>query len=66
MNVHLLIRGERPVSPTGHHRAALTLATSVTYIPRNLYADRRQTLEAGVLTVKSRNPEAQVRNMLDI
>ena len=61
INVHLMIRGERPSSvPTGHHRAALKLASSVTYVARGLYADRRRTLEAGVKAVQDRDPGAKV------
>ena len=39
MRAHLLVRGERPAVPTGHHLIARMFG-EVTYVPRSEYADR--------------------------
>eukprot|EP00887_Chlorella_sp_A99_P002469 scaffold10.g2469.t1 len=45
---HLLVRGERPEVPTGHHLYARMLAHHVEYVSRAAYADRGGMLAAYV------------------
>ncbi|KAL4427332.1 hypothetical protein ABPG77_003241 [Micractinium sp. CCAP 211/92] len=54
---HLLVRGERPAVPTGHHLYARMLAHRLEYIPRAEYADRG-AMFAGYLERLQREHEA--------
>lgn len=56
---HLLVRGERPAVPTGHHLYARMLAHRLEYVPRSEYADRG-AMFAGYLERLQREHEAGV------
>jgi 1-aminocyclopropane-1-carboxylate deaminase/D-cysteine desulfhydrase-like pyridoxal-dependent ACC family enzyme len=46
MRAHLLVRGERPLVPTGNHLFASMFAHNVVYVPRSEYVDRDAMLSA--------------------
>ena len=58
LRCHLLVRGERPAVPTGHHLYARMLAHEVTYVSRSEYADR-QAMFDGHLRRLQQQPEAE-------
>ena len=60
MRAHLLVRGERPVVPTGHHLLARMLG-DVTYVPRSEYADRAAMFARHMARVRAQaGPAARV------
>ncbi|GAX76314.1 hypothetical protein CEUSTIGMA_g3760.t1 [Chlamydomonas eustigma] len=62
VRVHLLVRGERPAFPTGHHLMALMHAETVTYVNRSRYANRQAMLteEAQLLSKRYFNSKVAV------
>ena len=52
MRAHLLVRGEKPAIPTGHHLYARMFAHSVVYVKRAEYADRSKMLNDYAIALK--------------
>ena len=65
LRAHLLIRGERPAIPTGHHLIARMFG-QVTYITRSEYVDRANLLEKQRQRVLQENPGSKVTPCLKI
>ncbi|KAL3130518.1 hypothetical protein ABBQ38_008333 [Trebouxia sp. C0009 RCD-2024] len=55
IKAHLLVRGERPATPTGFHLLARMFA-QVTYIPRSEYADRSAMFKKYAQQIKDSTP----------
>lgn len=56
---HLLVRGERPAVPTGHHLYARLFAHRIQYVSRAEYADRDGMLAAYVQQLQLQRSQAQ-------
>ena len=60
ITAHLLVRGERPAVPTGHHLFARLLAPRVQYIGRAQYAQRDAMLDSYVTGLRAADPGLRV------
>jgi len=54
MRAHLLLRGERPVIPTGYNLVA-GMYGQVTYIPRSEYSERKSMLQKHAVRISDAN-----------
>lgn len=60
LKAHLLVRGERPVVPTGYHLIARMFG-AVTYISRSDYSNRQAMFAAYRERLKAEKPNAKVK-----